>query len=193
VQSAGALFESLGYHVVRTFWEMEIDLNRELDAPGHVAGITIRTFDFERELRPLYDTLADGFSDHWGNVLSPFDRWRYRMIEAEGSGFDPNLWLVAVDGDQIVGAATSRSRSANREDTAEVDYIAVRSPWRRRGIALALLRTLFQEFRARGIPRAKLEVDADSATGATQLYERAGMHVALSWEFWEKELRAAGR
>ena len=96
VQSAGALFESLGYHVVRTFWEMEIDLNRKSDAPDHVAGITIRTFDFEKELRPLYDTLADGFSDHWGNVLSPFARWRYRMIEAEGSGFDPNLWLVAL-------------------------------------------------------------------------------------------------
>jgi len=34
-------------------------------------------------------------------------------------------------------------------------------------------------------------VDAESLTGATRLYERAGMHVAKEWEVWEKELRPA--
>jgi GNAT superfamily N-acetyltransferase len=60
--------------------------------------------------------------------------------------------------------------------------------WRRRGIALALLRTAFAEFHRRGIPRAELGVDAENPTGATRLYERAGMDVAFGWEFWEKEL-----
>jgi hypothetical protein len=31
-------------------------------------------------------------------------------------------------------------------------------------------------------------VDAENTTGATRLYEHAGMRVAFSWEFWEKEL-----
>jgi GNAT superfamily N-acetyltransferase len=66
--------------------------------------------------------------------------------------------------------------------------LAVRRPWRRRGVALALLHSAFGEFHRRGIPRAELNVDAESPTGATRLYEAAGMHVAFSWETWEKQL-----
>jgi mycothiol synthase len=51
----------------------------------------------------------------------------------------------------------------------------VRRPWRRRGIALALLQHELGVLYARGIRAAMLSVDADSPTGATRLYERAGM------------------
>jgi mycothiol synthase len=59
-------------------------------------------------------------------------------------------------------------------------------------VGLALLSASFEAFRRRGIPRAELGVDAESPTGATRLYQRAGMKVAYSFEFWEKELRPAG-
>jgi hypothetical protein len=49
----------------------------------------------------------------------------------------------------------------------------------------------FRAFRRHGIQRAELSVNPESPTGATRLYERAGMHVAHSWERWEKELRAS--
>jgi ribosomal protein S18 acetylase RimI-like enzyme len=70
-----------------------------------------------------------------------------------------------------------------------VDILGVRRGWRRRGIGLALLGAAFTEFHRRGIPRAELGVDSENPTGATRLYERAGMHVAHAWETWEKELR----
>ncbi len=66
--------------------------------------------------------------------------------------------------------------------------LAVRAPWRRRGITLALLHTAFGELHRRGIPRVELGVDAQSPTGAARLYERAGMRAAFGWEFWEKAL-----
>jgi hypothetical protein len=34
----------------------------------------------------------------------------------------------------------------------------------------------------------RLNVDADNATGATQLYERVGMHVRREWIVFEKSL-----
>jgi hypothetical protein len=37
--------------------------------------------------------------------------------------------------------------------------------------------------------RIGLGVDADSLTGATRLYEKAGMRVERRYELWEKELR----
>ncbi len=38
-----------------------------------------------------------------------------------------------------------------------------------------------------------LTVDSENPTGATRLYERAGMAVELAWEHWEKELHPAKR
>ena len=47
----------------------------------------------------------------------------------------------------------------------------------------------FMEFWKRGIPKAGLSVGGSSLTGATRLYERAGMTVHSTYEACEKELR----
>jgi ribosomal protein S18 acetylase RimI-like enzyme len=65
----------------------------------------------------------------------------------------------------------------------------VRRPWRRRGIALALLHHAFRELAARGKPRAGLGVDSESLTGATRLYERAGMRVVREGYEYERVVR----
>ena len=56
------------------------------------------------------------------------------------------------------------------------------------GIGLALLQTAFEEFRRRGRVRAGLGVDAQNPTGATRLYERAGMRVAWEAVIYQKDL-----
>ena len=53
----------------------------------------------------------------------------------------------------------------------------MRRPWRRQGLGEALLLCSFRAFRERGYTRGTLGVDASSPTGATRLYERAGMRV----------------
>jgi len=65
----------------------------------------------------------------------------------------------------------------------------VRRPWRRKGLGLALLLHSFGEFYRRGRRRVGLGVDAQSLTGATRLYEKAGMRVARVYNTYEKELR----
>jgi hypothetical protein len=54
---------------------------------------------------------------------------------------------------------------------------------------MALLLHSFNEFYRRGSRKAGLGVDASSLTGATRLYERAGMHVARQYDSYQKELR----
>jgi mycothiol synthase len=187
-EPAERLFVALGYGLVRTFWMMRI----ALDSPPPVArvpdGIVIRTFEPGRDELPAYTALAEAFAEHWGGPFGSFEEWRHLHVDGEGSGFDPSLWFLATDGDEVVGSARCLERSPRSDDTAEVAELAVRAPWRRRGIGLAFLHTAFSEFHGRGIPLAELGVDAENATGATHLYERAGMHVAFSWEFWEKQL-----
>jgi ribosomal protein S18 acetylase RimI-like enzyme len=64
----------------------------------------------------------------------------------------------------------------------------VRVPWRRRGLGEALLRSAFDALHARGFRRAGLGVDAENATGAVALYERAGMHVVRRADNWVLDL-----
>jgi len=46
------------------------------------------------------------------------------------------------------------------------------------------------EFYRRGVRKVGLGVDSQNLTGATRLYERAGMPIALQHDTYEKELRA---
>jgi mycothiol synthase len=189
-EPARRLFEALGYRYERTFWLMRIDLSEGSAEPTIPEGIEIRTLDPERDVENAYEALAEAFADHWGGPFEPYDQWRHHHVDGEAAMFEPSVWFVAVDRDEIVGVASCMARSPRSEDTALVKELAVRSGWRRRGIAQALLRTAFREFARRGIPRAELSVDAENTTGATRLYEGVGMRVAYSWEFWRKDLVA---
>jgi mycothiol synthase len=188
-EAAGALFRSLDYTYLQTSWMMRIELNTPPPAPSETEGITIRTFDPERDALATHAAIAEAFLDHRGHEFPSYEQWRHHHLDGEGAQFDPQLWFLAVDGDDIVGAAICRPTTARDPGCAEVGTLGVRRGWRRRGLGLALLRTAFGEFHRSGIPRAELSVDSENPTGATRLYERAGMQVAYSWEMWEKELR----
>jgi mycothiol synthase len=51
-----------------------------------------------------------------------------------------------------------------------------------------LLRTAFAEFAQRGEQRVALGVDAQNATGATQLYDRVGMQIAFHANVFRKDV-----
>jgi ribosomal protein S18 acetylase RimI-like enzyme len=69
-----------------------------------------------------------------------------------------------------------------------VGALGVSPAYRRRGLGLALLRHAFAEFRRRGETKVGLGVDAQNPTGATRLYDRAGMHVHSEDVAYAKEL-----
>ncbi len=187
---ARRLFEALGYAYARTFWMMRIELATPPPPPSLPVGIRIRTFEPGTDDARAYAALSEAFADHWGQGFPTFDQWRHFGIEGAGAGFDPRLWFLAVEGDEVVAVASCKPTSPRAAGTALVVDLAVRRPWRKQGIGLALLHAAFGEFHRRRIPRAELGVDSENLTGATRLYERAGMRVAFAWEFWQKELRA---
>jgi mycothiol synthase len=114
----------------------------------------------------------------------PFEDWRELRL-VKDPDFDPALWFVVRDGEEI--AAVMRNEP-DRSGAGFVGALGVRKPWRRRGIAQALLQHAFAEFYGRGKRRVALGVDAENPTGATRLYERAGMHVAFEAVAYGKEL-----
>ena len=70
-----------------------------------------------------------------------------------------------------------------------IDELGVLRPWRRQGIALALLLHVFGEFYRRDRYKVGLGVDGQSLTGATRLYEKAGMYIFRQLDAYEKVLR----
>jgi mycothiol synthase len=180
--SARHLLEDAGYHAVRETFVMETSLERPLPDPVWPAGITVRPFIPGQDDEATFEAVEDAFRDLWGRPRGTFERFA-AMLAAPG--FDPDLWLLALDGDTI--AATGLARAV--ADEGWIDVIGVRRPWRRRGVGLALLRSLFAALAARGLRTAALSVDAESQTGAPRLYGRAGMAVRTSYLRYRKELR----
>ncbi|MBN1963443.1 MAG: GNAT family N-acetyltransferase [Anaerolineae bacterium] len=192
-----SLHTGRGFELVRHFWTMKIELDP--DAPPPVAvwpeGLRLRPFDAERDARAVYRAMDEAFSDHFGHVPRPededFQEWWYWM--GEGDQYDPALWFIAVadtpEGEAVAGISLCRPYSTQDPDMGWVSQLAVRKPWRRLGLGLALLQHSFNVFYERGKARVGLGVDASNPTGATRLYEKAGMHVTRQWDRYEKEVR----
>lgn len=173
----------LGYADVRRMWRMELEL--DADAPPPVGdlpgGIEIRAFD-PGEARPLHAAVEEAFAEEFGHVYEPFEEWAARKLDHEG--FDPATWWVAWDGEELAGMVLASVDAG--VDAAWISTVGVRRPWRGRGLALGLLRTAFRGLAERGVARVALGVDSQNPTGATRLYERAGMRVANRWVRYER-------
>ncbi len=182
--AAQRLLVEHGFQVVRHFWRMGIELHEAPPVAQWAEGITVQTMVSGME-RAVFEADEEAFLDHWGHIPGTFDEWQHWTVKREG--FDPSLWFLAMDGDQIAGFALCQDE---KELGGWVHVLGVRRPWRRKGVGLALLHHAFAEFYRLGIRNVYLGVDAQSLTGATRLYERVGMHVVKEFKRYEKELRA---
>jgi mycothiol synthase len=180
---ARALLEREGYTPVRYFFRMEITFSEEPPAASWPAGITVRSGSADDDLWPFYETLEEAMAGHWGHVPSSYEEWRERRSR---SNFDPSLWFLALDDGESAGAVLC----SVSDGIGWIDTLAVRATWRRRGLGYALLSHAFRELYARGMRRMALGVDAENPTGATRLYERAGMQIGQQYATYGKELQA---
>lgn len=179
---ARSLFERFGYAEVRRYYRMQIELDASTPSPEWPDGFRVTTFEPD-DARAFHATLDEAFAEEWNFVSMPFEQWVKHRIEAPDH--DPTLWFTVRHGNKI--AAVLRG-DADRAGAGWIGAVGVLQPWRKRGLGLALLQHAFAEFSRRGKHRVALGVDPQNPTGATRLYERAGMHVAYEAVAFEKEL-----
>jgi len=180
--AAAELFRRRGYREVRRFYGMAIELAGPPPAPVLPEGLTLDVFHSADGLA-FHAALGEAFEDHWEHHPIPYEQWWEEKQRAPG--FDPTLWFVVRDGNEI--AATVRN-DPDREGGGYVGALGVRRRWRGRGLGRALLLQTFGEFHRRGVNRVTLGVDAESPTGATRLYESVGMTVESETVVFEKAL-----
>jgi mycothiol synthase len=166
----GQLLEAEGYEPVRygfAMWRPNLD---ELPQAALPEGLEIRPVRPE-DHRAIYDADTEAFLDHWEYL-------------------DTSLWQVAWDGDQVAGSVMPTIWKPENERLgvrrAWLDHISVRRPWRRRGLARALIVSALEGLRAGGIEEAMLGVDGENPTGALALYESLGFAVKARASTWRK-------
>lgn len=178
-------FDAAGLVLMRHSYRMAIDLDGASPDPVWPEGISVRTFRRE-EATAVYAAHMESFADSWEHTDDPYEEWEYWSFERED--FDPSLWFLAADREDLAGIALCRPHET-QPDVGWVSILGVRRPWRRRGVGRALLLHAFGEFGRRGCRRVELGVDAENLTGANRLYESAGMRVVRRFDIYEKPLR----
>jgi GNAT superfamily N-acetyltransferase len=171
---ATALLESEGYMPVRHGYNMvRPDLEDIPDLPLP-EGLEVRPAQPEH-YKAIWEANLEAFRDHWGfseDEVEPLEAW------LESRNFDPTLWRVAWEGDQVAGMVLNFiDQNENREYNRSRGYtenICVRRPWRRRGLARALIALSLNAIKERGMLEGALGVDTQNVTGALQLYESMG-------------------
>ena len=170
-----ALFAQHGFVPVRYFFEMTRDLSRPI-APAVLSdGLTLQPWTpaFDED---GFDAMNDAFRDHWGfEPLSP-ETWAMWYIGNES--FRRDLSYVVLDGGRVIGLSLNlvetETNARNGHNEGWIGDLAVRRPWRKRGIATALLNHSMHAFAAAALGHATLGVDTENPTGALGVYERVG-------------------
>jgi mycothiol synthase len=177
---AMALFRASGYAPFRCAYEMTRDLAEPIPLLVLPAGIEIRPARPE-QYRAIWEAEREGFQDNWG--YTPWAEENYQRFLAYPH-YDPALWRIAWEGDQVIGMVLSfvnvQENAALGRQRGYTEDIAVRKPWRRRGIASALLAASLGALKERGLSEAALGVDAGNPSALT-LYERLGFKTVSEW------------
>jgi mycothiol synthase len=172
-----AFLRDRGFETARWFFDM---------VRPHLDDVEVTPLPDGIELRPVTEDLheaiwranREAFRDHWGGSDESLDAMR-RILEDPDT--DTSLWLTAWDGDEVAGGIWNEIRAGENEELGLrrgwLGSVYTRRPWRKRGLARALIARSLVLLRERGMTSAALGVDADNPSGALGLYESAGFAV----------------
>ncbi len=182
--AADALFTENGFHLKTHIFLMQIELSAPPPAAVWPDDLKIRLLRMPEENRAVYEVIEDAFAQP-DRVRREFETWQMRVFEA--AGFDPTMFYVV---ENPAGEIVAAVHCQNFEVDTNVAQLVVREDYRRRGIALNMLYTIFGEVWQRGRRVVVLSVDGQNPTNAISVYKRAGMSVKHHFVKWEKVIRA---
>lgn len=177
-----------GYEVVRWFFDMvRPHLDDVPDVPMP-AGIELRALEPEHHAA-LWRANREAFRDHWGGSDESEAAMRRFFGRPDA---DPSMWLIAWEGNEIVGGVINTIHAEENEalgvERGWLDSVFTRRPWRRRGLARALIGRSLVLLRDRGMTSAALGVDGDNPSGALGLYESLGFRVDARFNAFRKPM-----
>ena len=149
------------------------------------------------EVRPVKPEHVRAVVDAWNEACKdmrsqiPISDEGFKEFQ-EAPIFDTSLWQVAWHEDKVVGTVMNFINEAENEQNDRkrgyVELISVQRPWRRKGIAKAMIAKSLKVLKERGMTEAALGVDAENPSGALHLYETLGFRVEKRVVFYRKPM-----
>jgi len=174
---ADALLMGAGYAPLRYGFAMVRPNLDDLPETSLPLGLEMRPVEADHH-RAIFAADNEAFRDHWGHHEATEDDLAATHASPD---IDTTLWRIAWDGDEVAGGVLTWVYASENEAFGVrrgwLEHIFVRRPWRRRGLATAMIAFALAGLRERGMTEAMLGVDADNRTGALRLYERLGFTV----------------
>lgn len=193
-RGAEALLINDGYTAVRHGFLMVRPTLDDIPDFPLPAGLEVRPV-LPGHYRAIWDANEEAFRDHWGFAPSTEDdyqRWLNDKVI-----FTPELWKIAwdVETDQVAGQVKGfvnheENKQFNRQ-RGWAEFISVGRPWRKRGLARALIALTLHEFKKRGLTESALGVDTQNLSGALRVYEACGFRPVQRSTTYRKPLAYA--
>jgi mycothiol synthase len=171
-----ALLQSEGYAPVRYGFNMVRPLTESVEVTPLPDGLEVRPA-LPEHYRAVFEADAEAFRDHWG--YAPPSDAHYQAWLASPL-FQPERWQIAWDTarNEVAGMVQNfvhaPENAAYQRQRGYTEGISVRRPYRRLGLARALLTRSLKVFQEQGFTEAALGVDAENPNGALRLYESVG-------------------
>ncbi len=170
------LLDRAGFRRLRVYLELTRPLG-DGDVPEPLLREGLRLVPYEASLsEPIRHAHNEAFADHWGSEPRDRENWERQSV---GGRYFRAAWSFAVlDGDEVAGysltSAYEQDWAAQGYSAGWTDLLGVRRPWRRAGVASALLAATMRALREDGIERADLGVDVENPNRALDLYTGLG-------------------
>lgn len=186
------MLQSRSYFEERYFFEMVRDLTQPIPPAELPEGVEFRPVT-EEHYRKIFDGMDEAFRDHWGHsdaTEEDYQRFMHRIKEMDG--YNPAWWVVAWDGEEFAGIVMNKIFAEENQllgiQRGWTDPICVRRPWRKRGVATAMINRSMQILKDEGMTEAALGVDTINPSGALRLYQNCGYvskqkHITFRKEF----------
>jgi ribosomal protein S18 acetylase RimI-like enzyme len=172
-----ALAHEAGYRVRFTLVDLARDPAGAADVPLP-PGVTLRPVRDDQHPQ-IYAAIDTCFADsRLGQEIRDYAEYLDNVR-------DTDLWLVAWAGTEVAGLVVNE-----REPDGSVDssWVAVLPPWRRRGLASALLQHSLRLMAAHGVRTATIRTVRENPHRTVALYERAGYRVTALTTRYAKPL-----
>lgn len=167
------ILKESGYQIQRYYHSMSRPLTDLPESPLP-EGISVRPA-LPKDFRQIWEAANEAFKDEYG-AADPTEEW-YQTYKSDPN-FQPMLWQVAWDGDEVVGSVQNYVSLEENELEGHMrgytEAISVRQKWRGSGIARALICRSMAMFKALNMDEVALTADTQNPTGAMHLYTNLG-------------------
>jgi len=185
-----ALLEENGYRPSWYLFAMLRPLAESIPDLPLPKGVEVRPATPEQH-KTIWDATGEAMRDE---RTFTEERWNDEAFAryVKSSNFSPDLWQIAWEGDRVAGGVHNY---IDEDENAELkrrwghtEEIFVRRPWRRKGLAHALIARSCRLLKEKGMDFATLDMEAENPSGALRLYESLGYKKDREFIFFRKPL-----